>query len=348
MIKIDDNVDDGVDVDNLAVQHFENLVGKLLNNGVNYHARNSLVQRIRNRKLIDAALPDQARVDFWDYLLDNNFQNLRRVVTGRPEVLKQVLSEIELLCGPGFFSNDIDYNGAQLTDFGVIVRDIFNYRAYRDSQHCHDNCSGLGLSFCPYCNLGETQVISVINNLLGEELNKALLQLDHFYPQVRHPYFAVSFFNLIPGCSICNAVLKLEKRFDIDTHFNPYQKRLNDYFAFELSNFLIEERNDIEIIYKNKQEYPPNALIDFRIMERYKSNAVTRVAFRQFQSLKHHSPKIRRSLRSQFFDLFRADSQKLLLLENLDVPLSDQEINEVYLGKLKRDIAKQMGLILEP
>lgn len=347
MIRIDDGLRDDLELDELATAHFESLIGKPLLDGVNYHKVNSLIGRIRIRRSVDLAIPDQTRVDFWDYLLADDFLNLRRIITGRPNELKQIIAEIEQICGVNFFSIERNYDDAGLTDFGRIVKGIFNYDAYRGKPECHDNYSGLDLSFCLYCNLGETQVVSVIDHLSGDAFNKALLQLDHFYPQSRHPYFAVSFFNLIPGCSICNAVLKLEKRFDIDTHFNPYQKRLNEYFTFELDTFLIQKNDDIKIIYRNKVPYPTNALADFKILERYNGVAGKRIAFNLFQSLKNHSPKIRTSIAEQFFDLFRNESKKMILLKNLDVPLNEMEIKQVYLGKLKRDIAKQMNVIVD-
>jgi hypothetical protein len=345
MIKIDDGVDAGVDLDDRASSHFDSLIGIPLLDGVNYHMVNSLVGRIRDKRSGDIAGGNQARVDFWDYLLSNNFFNLKRIVTGRPDVLKQVSDELQGLFGPDFFSTDVNYNRAELTNFGNIVKDVFNYKSYRRKQECHDNCSDLGLTYCPYCNFGEAQVVTVIDNLTGDELNRALLQLDHFYPQSRHPYFAVSFFNLIPGCATCNALLKLEKRFDIDTHFNPYQKRLNEYFRFELDSFLIQKLEDINIVYKNNRPYHDSALRDFQILERYNGIAGKKMTFKLFLSLKNHSPKIRTSLAAQFSDLFRGDSKKTILLQNSNVPLTDLEIKDVHLGKLKRDIAKQMNVI---
>ena len=71
MIRIDDHTI--VDLDALAVQHYNYLIGVLLVDGVNYHATASLIGRIRRQRALDAAIPDQTRIDFWDYLLANNY-----------------------------------------------------------------------------------------------------------------------------------------------------------------------------------------------------------------------------------------------------------------------------------
>jgi hypothetical protein len=263
MIKIDDHTT--TDLDALAVQHYNYLIGVPLVDGINYNSTSSLIGRIRRQRALDVAIPDQTRVDFWNYLLDNNFANLIRVVTSRPAVLKTIITEIENICGVGFFSNDIDYERATLNDFGKIVRKVLNYKSYRDDPECEKNCNHFNLLFCPYCNSIEVQVITETNGLTGDAERIALLQLDHFYPQSRHPYFSVSFFNLIPGCSPCNAQIKKEKRFDIDTHFNPFHKRLDEYFEFELSSLVLNKETDVEFILKNKQVHSINAINDFKI-----------------------------------------------------------------------------------
>jgi hypothetical protein len=347
MIKIDDHTI--VDLDALAVQHYNSLVGELLVDGVNYHATASLVQRIRNRKQVDAAIPNQARVDFWDYLLNNNFTNLERVITGRPAILKTIIAEIENICGAGFFSNDINNDNATLTPFGNIVKDVFNYKLYRSKPECRENCIRFNLSYCPYCNEQVTQVIEEINDLTGEPERLALLQLDHFYPQSRHPYLSVSFFNLIPGCSPCNALLKLEKKFDIDSHFNPFEKRLDDYFKFQLDTILLSSETDVNISYANKIPYLDNALVDFRIKSRYENIAHKKVVFKLVKTFKNHSPKINRSISQQIVGLFTINESKTkVLLDDYNVPLNRNQINHVQLGKLKRDIVIQMGVLNNP
>ena len=148
MIKIDDNT--SVDLDVLAESHYDNLIGSLLAGGENYHSRSSLIQRIKNRRKIDAAIPNQQRVDFWDYLLLNKFINLKRIIISRPDILKNIISEIELICGVGFFSTDINYNEAELTDFGKIVKKNEILRIFFDFLKCisrkkqqQNNCNQL-------------------------------------------------------------------------------------------------------------------------------------------------------------------------------------------------------------
>jgi len=156
----------------------------------------------------------------------------------------------------------------------------------------------------------------------------------------------MSFFNLIPGCSPCNAQLKLEKNFDIDSHINPYDKRFDDYFAFNLDNLVISHQNNVSLSIIQKANFPLNSITDFQLLQRYANPGHKRTVFKLLNTFKNHSPRIRRSIMRQFVGLFFNDHETInRLLESHNVPINIAEINEVQLGKLRRDIAQQLGLI---
>jgi hypothetical protein len=56
--------------------------------------------------------------------------------------------------------------------------------------------SHLKLNICPYCNENYTYFFS--NN------GKRNYEIDHFYSQADYPILAISFFNLVPSCKVCN------------------------------------------------------------------------------------------------------------------------------------------------
>lgn len=51
------------------------------------------------------------------------------------------------------------------------------------------------VTVCPYCN---RQYIFTLSN------GHVRPQFDHYYPKSRYPYLALSLYNMIPSCSICN------------------------------------------------------------------------------------------------------------------------------------------------
>jgi hypothetical protein len=346
MIRVQDNAVTSVDV--IATRHYDNLIAPINADGITYHATSSLIGRIASQRAVDdlAGLVDQVR--FWDYFLDNDYRNLKRVIKGKPSVLKKVIGEITAGFGAGFLSDNVNYQQANLTDFGKEVKRVFAYKSlYRDHAECEANCRDLNLVFCPYCNENLVPVIVRTNGLTGAQEDMALLQIDHFYPRSRHPYLGLSFFNLVPGCAPCNAQLKGEKNFDIGSHFNPFHKRFDDFYRFELKNTKPKDLSEIQITYEKKYALPSadQTIKDFELVRRYEESH-KRVLYKLVSKINNHKPKYAIEVKKQFPFLFRfPDASITDIIEDQNVPLQRKEINQFAIGKLKRDICIQMGAL---
>lgn len=73
-----------------------------------------------------------------------------------------------------------------------------HFRGEREGKEKKNNIElskALKLTVCPYCNR------NFINNRGERESGR---QFDHFYSQDEVPYFALSLYNLVPSCSVCN------------------------------------------------------------------------------------------------------------------------------------------------
>ncbi|AEW85352.1 hypothetical protein FCOL_02525 [Flavobacterium columnare ATCC 49512] len=75
----------------------------------------------------------------------------------------------------------------------------------------------LGMKVCSYCNRQYTFSLSKGKNKITRP------ELDHFLPKNENPLLSLSFFNLIPSCTICNRDCKGKKSFSYQTHFSPYE-----------------------------------------------------------------------------------------------------------------------------
>lgn len=82
----------------------------------------------------------------------------------------------------------------------------------------------LGVKVCPYCNRMYT------TTLFGEE--KIRPDFDHFYPKSKYPYLAVSLFNLIPSCSMCNK--KKDDKAEV-IYENKENKKLSIIYPYDES-----------------------------------------------------------------------------------------------------------------
>lgn len=79
-------------------------------------------------------------------------------------------------------------------DFNEICYEIFVNRGYETLDKANFIRS-TGINICPYC--GKDEVI---------ESDRSKRQIDHYLPKRKYPFFALSYFNLIPACDLCNEV----------------------------------------------------------------------------------------------------------------------------------------------
>jgi len=77
----------------------------------------------------------------------------------------------------------------------------------------------LDIKTCAYCNRSYTFSLTDASGA-----KKGRPDFDHFLPKNVNPLLALSFFNLIPSCKICNGPsVKSSKPVSYTTHLNPYE-----------------------------------------------------------------------------------------------------------------------------
>lgn len=152
----------------------------------------------------------------------------------------------------------------KIVDFLKIVNDmfkerilsIFNYSSFIDTQT--DNkayifTQKLGINVCPYCNMNY-----IFTNDKGH--GKTRPELDHFFPKSLYPYLAISLYNLIPSCHICNSNLKKAIDFHSEKHLHPYEN--NNYLDYQFKikytsdniKTIIPTIDEFEITIENQSE----------------------------------------------------------------------------------------------
>lgn len=117
-----------------------------------------------------------------------------------------------------------------INKFGKISRNnskelcekIFRYDTFSGRKCAYNILKIQKVKGCPYCN---RQYIFTLGN------HKVRPQFDHYYPKSIYPYLALSIFNLIPSCSICN-----QAKSSFDTHdcpiLYPYEEEFGDEVRF--------------------------------------------------------------------------------------------------------------------
>lgn len=111
------------------------------------------------------------------------------------------------------------------------ITQIFNYSAFR-AKFGFTLAKNLGISCCPYCNRNYTT--SHETTQAGRATKKLVFpEFDHFYPKGDYPVLALSFYNLIPSCNVCNTHFKGPKDPIEYNLFHPYTKVKETHFNFK-------------------------------------------------------------------------------------------------------------------
>lgn len=99
----------------------------------------------------------------------------------------------------------------------------------------------LNIRTCPYCNRQYTFTLS-------EKDVKTSPEYDHFYAKSDYPILAVSFYNLVPSCHVCNHI-KGEKK---TVKVNPYFSGFKSIFSLYNKKKDGKKLNALEILSKGK------------------------------------------------------------------------------------------------
>ncbi len=193
------------------------------------------------------------------FLISINTENeLKRILSGQPSELHKLINEFET-SNPTVRSKHSDINKVL---YNIFVSNIYqNKKRFNGLKFVND----IGLTTCPYCNRAYIQSVSKRGVVRPE--------IDHFYPKSKYPYLGLSFYNLIPSCSVCNGTTaKGDKDSFKDGLVSPYEIKKDDFrFSFdvkELEEFRIKFEKKIatnDIYFKLEDFYSHHGDIAFEL-----------------------------------------------------------------------------------
>lgn len=98
----------------------------------------------------------------------------------------------------------------------------------------------LQVSVCPYCG---TQFIFTYSD---DTSGKTRPTLDHFFDKSKHPYLAVSLYNLVPCCKVCNSDMKGQRAMNLEDYYSPYEKNIVECLKVKVD--VINTRSNNEVV----------------------------------------------------------------------------------------------------
>lgn len=99
------------------------------------------------------------------------------------------------------------------------IKSIFNYKTQivENKDFSYFIAGLIDSNTCTYCNRQYTLTVLGKNN---ESFIRP--EFDHWFSQQDYPDLALSYYNLIPSCSLCNSSLKRTQKTTFQKHIHPY------------------------------------------------------------------------------------------------------------------------------
>ena len=206
---------------------------------------------------------DPTSTSFIDYLNDNGQAALNDILTKTPDILSATyIKDIEKLF-PDFVT-DKGKVGKRNQTFSLVrevAYTIFVTNGYEKLKRKAEFYAALDVKVCPYCN---RCLIEPIND--GADKKTVVGELDHFYCKSKYPYLAVSLYNLIPSCGICNGKSRKGEKDLCGTMFeNPYLLQDNDgmTFGFKPTGVSVINYEDSYKRYHIRYTFTPHVMLKY-------------------------------------------------------------------------------------
>lgn len=103
----------------------------------------------------------------------------------------------------------------------------------------HKLMNDIGIRTCPYCNRNYI-------TRYGINGSKSTADLDHFYQKAQYPLFALSLFNFVPSCPVCNS--RMKNTHPADDSLYPYEEGFEKDVHFELK-YTEKKQKAIDILH---------------------------------------------------------------------------------------------------
>lgn len=258
----------------------------------------------------------------------NDEDNLRKVLIGTPEELEGIKNK--------FTSKGLKKSLKTLLNYDSWIKtdDKATYRYY-NAYHLAEK---LDIPTCVYCNRIYTK--TVISSL-GKKVTRPTF--DHWFPKSEHPLLALSFYNLIPSCSVCNSGVKGSTSFDLSTHFHPYYKNPNKEFKYTFSyDHKDYDKFSFKIVIDEKDDFSKRSVKAFELEDIFKAHEDEIEDLRKIKDA--YSEDYIEMLESKILGGVTLERDEVYRLA-FGVHFQEAKFDRRPLSKMKKDILIELGII---
>lgn len=315
MFYIDHNTPEFIDAKN---EHFVNvryiIKKKLLGEHFSEPHPKGLKTKIRQVPRINSKVKT--------FLRDDN--NLRDVLIGTPDVLDGLKN---------LFPRKKERESIKkLVRYDAFIEKESTFSFYNG----YDLAGNIPFGTCIYCNRLYTHTIITAK---GECVARPTF--DHWFPKAIYPLLALSFYNLIPSCNVCNSSVKGTQTLDLVSIFHPYYKHS-------------QTKNQLKFRFSYTMEDHLRAESKIKAANKFTRDSLAVMKTKDLYSLHHEDIRDLIFLKKVYSAGHLNSLQKLLKMSiqpeeiyrlAFGVHLKDSELVKRPLSKMKKDILRELGII---
>ena len=217
------------------------------------------------------------------------------------------------------------------------IFDYDNFSSKKVKLYCaYDLAEKLDIPTCVYCNRIYTKTVVKRNK-------KKVIRptFDHWFPKSKYPLLALSFYNLIPSCSVCNSGVKGSAPFDLSTHFHPYYKNPDKEFKYTFSyDYKDYDKFSFKILTENK--FSKDSVDAFELESIFKAHEDEIEDLRKIKDA--YSEDYIEMLESKILGGVTLDRDEVYRLA-FGVHFQEAKFDRRPLSKMKKDILIELGII---
>ena len=205
------------------------------------------------------------------------------------------------------------------------------------------------IEVCPYCQR------NYISSYEENNSKKTTADLDHFYPKSLYPFLALSLYNFIPSCQICNSRFKGNK--DTRDSIYPYEEGFDELgVKFKTSEEVIvkilEERYSdfsVKINYENLKDEKNKEKVKKSIKNLRLDKVYEKSHNQYIQNLLYNIEKYPENYLENCVEMFESNVDKKKQLEEyfkdiVKEPYRKRIENGEPLAKLTKDILEEFNI----
>ena len=228
-----------------------------------------------------------------------------------------------------------------------LLRKVFDYDKFisKDADFSYSLSHVKKTNACPYCNRQYTLTIEK-KTRAGEVVDHiAKPHFDHWFAKTTFPLLALSFYNLVPSCSVCNSSIKGSTLMQINNHVHPYcqERGYEPSFKFRV---LFTGDKEFEL-YTTKSAIAAEEQMkdDFFIEDAYKYHEQLEVADLVNLYREHEETYLNKWMKATLRDLLPTKSVSEIIRMVFGAEITAAHLNDRPMSKLKKDLLEQFHII---